>query len=1152
MAASVTFPEPGCAGCLPVSIKPISSPAPAGHPQTHTVHTHTKAATPSAGSPNLKSRGTAPAGSFEGAQRWRNLGTKVLHAGRAQPAEALPPDAIVASSREILDRVLSVDRRVPILPQFTNTSATAPADTGLQLRKAQQAANLLQVAYSEAQRLEERLTHMLDDAGQLAEATGYEAQLKEAAGAIKNAMTAAVTPGPDGKAPIRKKTIDQLTELNASFDELAREVPVPVERKNALRQALQVAGRVRGNLKTLAEKAADGVKDAQKQAVEQHGKDVNTLAAHPPGFTAGPQQAALSDLLLTQTEGLPGPTGTGALTRLDVLKLAVPALSMTTGDDALRAQAALNSLATRSVQDWVPLQGAVTPPTDRAADDVRTLMRLMNHLPRGLEALSLMAKHDGQPPSEDKLDIIGTYWTANEAHQQAKPGEQSRPARAMAVAQYKLHPDSAAKPAPADLAAYAAVRSGVHTNERYEQVKQHLEQAFSSWIKRGAETPHLLPPLHIRHNLTPFEGKTLDLGARAAAETGLFTGATEATEKVGDVAGQLLAQVPANHGERELTLRAVLSHLQERETADVAGQPLKASDINEIAKILIDSAREAAHGGPPNSPLARLAEGLADLHDKATKLAQDGLDKAGTGAHVQAHGQLLNDLAKPGDMPGQVLERVLDDMASSGTKGLDPIKETLKQARRAEQSAGVHQIHSGEDLGRLLAPIMDHLKRGDALALKGGANTGVSLPYAPLGAVGPVKLTLSGAYHHERDASLEIKRDSTGILISVGRADLREGEAQITAGGQIAVADPAGAALTVGVRKAHSKQDTEELILRVPDRGDEPALLHAGRGMLHTLLTWGQQASEQAPRAAQKDLLSTLLERHEDTDVIAMSHKTRKLDTTEFSLKAGVMFDIPVPLQIGSYNVGSYKAGPQANLTYTRDHETAQRTDTGGHDRVDTQQSTATAQRLTLHAGVSLPLLTELHTMDLYQAAQRDTMTATTIGGRMDVEFERQALSPTQLLAEVGAQREAWLARAMAHNKSAPAGQNGKADQELAVQQLDSFIRDVKKLAEDKPDNGMFHHFVINQTLTDPARTAVEVLEARGRLATLRNDEAELATITQERKSILDESSSRQPGALLVTSHSDESQSKGLGAVAIAQRKFEAEAQHVAAQFPPA
>lgn len=1151
MAASVTFSrEPGCAGSLPVSIKQIASTAPAGHPQTHTANTRTKAATSSAGNPDLKSRSTAPASLSDGAQRLRSLGARVLHAGRAQPAVAPPTDAIVASSRETLDRVLSLDRRAPVPTQFTDTGATAPADAGLQLRKAQQTAELLQVAYAEAQRLEARLTRMLGDAGQSAKATGYEAQLKEAAGAIRNTMTAAATPGPDGKTLIGKETIDQLTKLNTSFDELAREVPVPVERKNALHQALQVTARVRDNLETLSKKAMDGVQAAQADAARQHGRQVAQIAKQPPGFAAGPQQAALSGLLLAQTQDLPGPTGTGALTRLDVLQLAVPALSVATGGDATRAQAALKSLATRPLQDWVPPRGAGTPPADGAANDVRTLMRLMNHLPRGLEALSLMAGHDRQPPSASKLDIIGTYWTANEAHQQARPGEQARPAGAMAVAQYKLHPDSAAKPAPAEQAAYTAVRSGLHANGRYEQVNQRLEQAFSAWIDDGAKAPHWLPPLHIRHNLTPFEGKTLDLGVRAAAETGLLTGATEATEKVREVAGQLLARVPAGNGEHELTLRAVLNHLKVRETADVAGLPLKASDINGIATRLIDTAREAAHNGPPNSRMAQLAERLADLSDKVTEQAQDVLDKAGTGAHVQAHGQLLNDLAKPGDTPGQVLERVLAHMAAEGTQGLEPIRQPLQQALRAERSAGVHQIHSGEDLGRLLAPIMDHLKQGDTLELQGGADTGVSLPYAPLGAVGPVRLTLSGAYHHEHDASLEIKRDPTGILISVGRADLREGEAQVTAGAQLS-AGP-GPAVTAGVREVRSKQDSEALILRVPDRGDEVALHHEASALLRDLTTWHQQASAQAPGAARKDLLSTVLERHENLDVIDMSHTIRKSDTTEFSLKAGVMFDIPVPLQIGSYKVGSYKAGPVADLTFARGHETAQRTDTGGHDHVDTQQSAATAQRLTLHAGVSLPGASALLTKDLYQAAQRDTLTATTIGGRMNVEFERQALSPNQLLAELSTQREAWLARAMAHNKNAPAGQGGGAAQELAVQQLDSFVRDVRKLAEDKPANGMFHRFVITQTLSEPARTAMEVLEARGRVATLRNDKDELANIAQERQRILDEPSSRQPGALLVTSHSDESASKGVPVVVIAQRKFEAEAQHVVAQFPPA
>ncbi len=1124
------------------------SPAPAGNPPSHPTSTRKKATTPPAVGTDIQSRGTVPAGSTEAAPRPRNLGSRILHALCMQPAEApvaAPVDAIVARGRETVDRVLSLDRRAQAVPQPTDSG-----DAGLQLRQAQQAAERLQVACAEAQRLQARLTRMLGEAGQLAEAPGYQAQLERAAGTLRDAMRAAAPAGLDDKA-----TFMHLTALNADVDKLAREVPgsgVHLERQATLTQALEVAGRVQGHLQTLATQARAGVQAAMAEAARQQGQQVQQLAAHPPGFAAGPQQAALGDQLLTQTHGLPGPTDTGALTRLDVLQLAVPALSVATGGDAARAQAALRSLGSRSLRDWVPPRGTDPAPADGASRDVRTLLRLMNHLPRGLEALSLMAGHDGPPPKATQLDTIGTYLKAQDALPQAGPEEKARLAGAMAVAQYRLHPDPGAKPGPAERAAYTAVRSGLHTNERYAQVNQRLEQAFSAWIDSGAKAPHWLPPLHIRHGLTPFEGKTLDLGVRAAAETGLFTGATEATEKVRAVAGQLLAQVPAGHGEQVLTLRAVLGHLKERETAEVAGQKLTASDINAMATRLTDTTRAATRHGSPESRLARLAEDVADLRDKATEVAQDALDKAHTGAHLQAHGQSLDRLAKPGDTPGQVLERVLAELASkAGGNDLEPIRQTLKEARRAETSAGVHQIQSGQDLGRLLAPIMDHLQQGDTLELQGGADTGVSLPYAPLGAVGPVRLTLSGAYHHERDASLEIKRDTSGILISVGHADLREGEAQLTAGGQIGV-DPAGAAVTAGVREVRSKQDTEALILRVPDRGDEAALHQEASALLHDLATWQKQASAPAPGAARKDLLSTVLERHENLDVIDMSHTTRRSDTTEFSLKAGVMFDIPVPLQIGSYNVGSYKAGPVADLTFARSHETAQRSDTGGHDRVEMQQSAATAQRLTLHAGVSLPGASALLTKDLYQAAQRDTMTATTIGGRMDVEFERQALSPNQLLAELSTQREAWLARAMAHNQGAPAGPGGSAGQELAVQQLESFVREVKRLAEDKPGNGMFHRFVINQTLSDPARTAVEVLEARGRVATLRGDTAELAAIAQERQRILDEPSSRQPGALLVTSHSDESASKGVPVVVIAQRKFEAEAQHVAAQFPPA
>lgn len=1132
-------------------IQPTPSPTLVGtrQPLIDTAHRKTSAA----GSPDMPTRGALPAGVAEAAPRPRSLAARILQTLCMQPAEvpAAPAlDAWVARGRETVDQVLSLEQRaLALLPQW---EPGASADAGLQLRRAQQAAGLLQVACAEAQGLEARLTRLLAETSKRAEAPGHQAPLQESAGA--SAMRAEVAARPeDGRAPTAAESVAQRTPLNSRLDQRAREVPgsaVHQAREDSLRQALQITGRVQRSLQALATQAQAqaGVRAAQVEANRQQVQQVRQIAAHPPGFAAAP---ALGDALLAQTQGLPGPNDTGTLTRLDVLQLAVPALAVVTGGDAARAQAALKELGSRPLHDWVPPRGAGAAPANAADRDVRTLMHLMNHLPRGLEALSLMAGHDGPPPSAARLDIIGTYLKAEEAHPHARPQEQARLAGAMAVAQYKLHPDPAARPTPAERAAYTAVRSGLHTSERFDQANQRLEQAFTAWVEDGAKAPHWLPPLHIRHNLTPFEGKTLDLGAQAATETGLCTGAAEASEKVRAVAGQLLAQVPAGPGAREQSLRAVLSHLRERETAGVAGITLTASDVNAIATRLTDATRAATRPGSPDSHLARLAEGLADLRDKAAEVAQDALDGMGTGAHLQAHGPWLDHLARPGDTPGQVLERVLAEMAAEGTRGLEPIQQTLQQARRAEQSAGVHQIRSGEDLSRLLAPTLDHLEQGDTLELKGGADTGVSLPYVPLGAVGPVRLTLAGAYHHERDTSLAIRRDPTGILISVGHADLHEGEARLTAGGQIGT-DPAAAAVTASVHEVRSQQDTDALILRVPDRGDELALHQEASALLRDLTAWRRQASAQAPGAARKDLLSTVLERHDHLDVIDMSHTTRRSDTTELSLKAGVMFDIPLPLQIGSYRFGSYKAGPVAELTFATDHETARRSDTGGHDRVETQQTAATAQRLTLQAGVSLPGASALLTKDLHRSAQRDTMTATTIGGRLDVEFEREALSPSQLLAELSTHREAWLARAMAHTPDVPAAPGGSTGQDLAGQQLDSFIREVRKLADDKPGNGMFHRFVINQTLSDPARTAVEVLEARGRVATMRGDTAELAAIAQERQRLLDEPSSRQPGALLVTAHSDESASKGLPVVLIAQRRFAAEAQHVVAQFPPA
>lgn len=1128
-------------------IQPTPSPTLVGTRQPLTDPAQRK--TSAVGSPDIPTRGALPAGATEAAPRPRSLAARILQTLCMQSAEAPAApalDACAARGREAVDQVLSLEQRALALAPQEEPGASV--DAGLQLRRAQQSAGLLQVACAEAQGLEARLTRLLSEASKRAEAPDRQAQLRESAGAMNVAQAAA----PQGsRAPVAAEPVARRTTLNSRLDPLVREAPgsaVHQSPKDSLRQALEVTGRVQGSLQALATQAQAGVRAAQVEANRQHGQQVRQIAAHPPGFAAAP---ALGDALLAQTQGLPGPNDTGTLTRLDVLQLAVPALSVVTGGDEARAQAALKELGSRPLHDWVPPRGADATPANAADRDVRTLMHLMNHLPRGLEALSLMAGHDGPPPSAARLDIIGTYLKAEEALPQARPQEQARLAGAMAVAQYKLHPDPAARPTPAERAAYTAVRSGLHTSERFDQANQRLEQAFTAWIEDGAKAPHWLPPLHIRHNLTPFEGKTLDLGAQAATETGLCTGAAEASEKVRAVAGQLLAQVPAGPDAREQGLRAVLSHLKERETAGVAGVTLTASDINAIATRLTDATRAATRPGSPDSQVARLAEGLADLRDKAAEVAQDARDGMGTGAHLQAHGPWLDHLARPGDTPGQVLERVLAEMAAKGTRGLEPIQQTLQQARRAEQSAGVHQIRSGEDLSRLLAPTLDHLEQGDTLELKGGADTGVSLPYVPLGVVGPVRLTLAGAYHHERNTSLAIRRDPTGILISVGHADLRKGEARLTAGGQIGT-DPAGAAVTAGVHKVRSQQDTDALILRVPDRGDELALHQEASALLRDLTAWRQQASAQAPGAARKDLLSTVLERHDNLDVIDMSHTTRRSDTTELSLKAGVMFDIPRPLQIGSYRFGSFKAGPVAELTFATGHETARRSDTGGHDRVETQQTAATAQRLTLQAGVSLPGASALLTKDLHRSAQRDTMTATTIGGRLDVEFEREALSPNQLLAELSTHREAWLARAMAHTPDVPVGPDGSTGQDLAGQQLDSFIRAVRKLADDKPGNGMFHRFVINQTLSDPARTAVEVLEARGRVATMRGDTAELAAIALERQRLLDEPSSRQPGALLVTAHSDESASKGLPVVLIAQRRFAAEAQHVVAQFPPA
>ena len=1101
------------------------------------------------------------------------------HGSRTRSAQALQPKPVNTAAPVVADAFLSR------IAQFTGevrsleerakaTAATAGTgpDPHARLRSAEQATGLLEFALGEVQQVQATLQDM---AGQTLQGTG---RVSESDRALANTamQTIAATGSGLAEAPLlhpgggtlnervqglvtasawlndEHKAIARLTAMGAHAPEIRLHV-------DAEWKALQAVGEAHGRLHALVEQVKTKTRTARSEVASLHDEQLRQITEQPPRFPDGPQKTALAQQLRGLARTLPRPTGPADLGRPAVLRMALEALSLVTGGDAARASAALEALSRRPLQDWVPLPGAAPEAIAGASADVRAMLYVMNHLPRGLEAAGLLGDHQGRPPSAGQLDAMGTYLSAEQARQAASPPVQAWLAGAMEVAQHKLHTGSAADSEPTARAAYAAVRSGLLSNEpgsRYQQLNQRVEQAFSAWITSGAqEHGHMpewlskwVPPKHPMQNLTPFDGTTLDEGAHAAVHTGLRTGATLADEQVRATAALLHPLLPTGNDARGLALRTVLTWLQNRSTADVAGRTLTDADINAMARRLINDTRESHSPQRGNSPpkleqrardlLAGVTEEIDDLHDAAVEKLQDGVDKLGIHAHVQPHDKELTRLVQPGDTPAQVLERVLAAVAPPD-KDLAPIRAALQRAHQAEAAAGVHRIKNGDDLDLLLDPIVANLEQGDSLKLQGAADTGVSLPYVPLGAVGPVTLTLAGAYHHERDASLEIRRDASGILFSLGTADLHAVEAQVTAGGKLGP-ELAKVAVTVGVHHERSRRDAEALILRVPGTPGEDAALHQdARAVLRDLTAWHKQEAG----TGHPDLLSFLLGRHDDLDLVDMSHSTRSSSSTEFSLTAGLMFPLPPRMRL------RYLTGPQVGATFATSHQESQRRDSGGHERVEQSDSTTSAQRLTLHAGLSLPGLPG-YTKDIYRTEDKKTLTATSIGTRLDAQLEHQSLAANQMLAELDAGREAWLARAVAHN-------GRDAGRELAGEQLDAFINTVKQVqaeAKAKPKDGVgqvTHHFVVNQTLNESARTALETLEGDGRLATLHGDTAWLGQIDADRKKLLDEASSWQPGALFVTRHIEEERDKGLPLGVIRQRKFQAEAQHVVAQFPP-
>lgn len=1082
----------------------------------------------------LPRRTVAPGKSVPNGMRVRMSKTFQFHPEAAMPAAV---DAFLSRIHEITAPVRPLEERAKAAVAAADTSA----DPRVRLRSARKAAEILEFALWEVQRVQVALQAL---AGQALQSIDHMSPADRAMASAAMQTLAETSPDlarnygvlhasdwdPAERAQALATASTLLARERIAISRLAHvEARTPgINRPvDAIREAVRAVGETHGGLLPLIAQVQAWARTAQDEGASLHDEQVREITGQPPRFPDGPQKTELVRQVSELARTLPRPGSPADLGHPAVLRMALETLALVTGGDAARAGAALQALSGRPVQDWVPCPRVVPDLATEAVADVHAMLRVMNHLPRGLEAAGQLGASQYPPPSAAQLEAMRTYLSAEQAHQTAEPQVQAWLADAMDVALRKLHTGSSADVGPAARAAYAAVRSGLLSNapgSRYQQLNQRLEQAFSAWITSAAEEPRLLPdwvsrwvpPKHLTRNVTPFQGATLNLGAHAAARTGLSTAATVTDERVRAAAALLQPMLPAGSDPQSLMLRTVLAYLQDRSTADVAGKVLTQADIHAMSRQIINAHSEA------HSPHRLTQQIRAAAAKAAGAINSPGLDG-------------LDGLARPGDTPAQVLERMLAEVAAPDQK-LAEIREALQQALQAEAAAGVIRLKNGEDLCSLLTPLVAHLKPGDLLELKGAADTGVSVPLVPLCPGGLMTLFLGCGYHHERAASMEIKRDAHGVLFSLGSADLRAAHAQIGASTVLAPSLGVGkGGLIAGLRHERSKRDAEALILRVPGiPGGEAALYQEARDVLRDLTAWCKQKEG----SMHPDMLSYLLSRHDNVDLIDASRSTRSSRTIEFCFTAGLLFPIPLPMR------KSQDVGPEVSATYATSRQESQRRDACGHRRVAQADSAAMTERVVLSSGVSVPCLPAFSWRG-YRKETKKTITVTAIGARLDAQLEHRSLVPDQILDELDTRREAWLAHAMAHDH---------VGRELAGAQLDAFIDAVKQVqAEAKTkarDGAPTYHFVINQILNESARTELEVLEGEGRLAHWHGDAARLAQIGADRKKLLDDAASWQPGALSVTAHAAEELDEGLPVGVILQRKFEAEARREVARFP--
>jgi hypothetical protein len=693
-------------------------------------------------------------------------------------------------------------------------------------------------------------------------------------------------------------------------------------------------GQAREAVKAAAEVAA---LEVARTFSEVEAERCDELLAACPGFAQTADLQPLRDAVQgwsrSLDERLAGFSGE-ALSKSLAVNIAIEALSVATGGDALHAAELVHELQAMPLAALVPPPGAEGP--IKPSDMAQRLARLLADEGAGLQMLELLLAPAPAPLGNRQAEAARIYLLADEARLKLPEGERDWFAAVQRAASAVSHAADPAKAlaecADGERAAYRAFRNGYHSTapgSDYDKANQHLKKPLQ-WLTERAAAQGLPTVLQPANPLN-----ALKEGMAAAAATALPTPLRRAAQALEEAAAHLndhlaarAGSLPAGHmpSPGALAWQAIAHHVQwHPEGADPTTMALDRQALQSIRQRQRDlqqffekeaRARGGEHG---------MATALDPVLDATWKELQTGRCTV-----LQAMNMLHERL--PAAAPSA-------DQAGSSSAGLPPSHETrmheaVARANRLLSEGSPANVTSAKALFDMTRDMVENLEWRDRLRLTGqkvwGVNAGplsgaVAAASLPTG----VGLKLNAGVQHNSDQVMEIYMGRTGLYLQLGEQQTLQ--TQLGAGANFgyvwsigdeengARAGIGGAADWRARREAGLESGVQLRVLRL-SKGQEPELMAKFMDVYEHLMDLTDRALRGEP--VPDDWMHELLAHHDNLNVGLIDKAVRSTVGTEtngtFFAGARLGEVDERPRRVNLSVSGGFKAKQDKTLTETK------------------------------------------------------------------------------------------------------------------------------------------------------------------------------------------------------------------------------------------